>query len=222
MESTIGLFKTELIKPRRPWKTLSEVELATAEWIDWYCHRRLHGEIGHIPPADSLSPAPRVSSDLGRSRPCTISMAGPTDNLSPGPKHTCGSPKRWSISHHQPSRLAMPDVVPASSAFEAVGVSRAAAPRCAARLRRLPEPRRQPARLPALRSSRRAGCGTAPRTDRRMSNQSRERPQVWPELASRALPARSGFGSQNKGSVTRITYLTVAQVARYSVLCLLI
>lgn len=52
MESTIGLFKTELIKPRRPWKTLSQVELATAEWVDWYCHRRLHGEIGHIPPAE--------------------------------------------------------------------------------------------------------------------------------------------------------------------------
>ncbi|MGW3738237.1 integrase core domain-containing protein [Streptomyces sp. NPDC005148] len=52
MESTIGLFKTELIKPGRPWKTLSQVELATAEWIDWYCHRRLHGEIGHIPPGE--------------------------------------------------------------------------------------------------------------------------------------------------------------------------
>ncbi|MFJ7998407.1 IS3 family transposase [Streptomyces sp. NPDC096310] len=52
MESTIGLFKTELIKPRRPWKTLSQVELATAEWIDWYCHRRLHGKIGHIPPVE--------------------------------------------------------------------------------------------------------------------------------------------------------------------------
>lgn len=52
MESTIGLFKTELIKPRRPWRTLSEVEPATAEWVDWYCHRRLHGEIGHIPPAE--------------------------------------------------------------------------------------------------------------------------------------------------------------------------
>ncbi|MEV0912742.1 integrase core domain-containing protein [Streptomyces sp. NPDC049967] len=52
MESTIGLFKTELIKPQRPGKTLSQVELATAEWIDWYCHRRLHGEIGHVPPAE--------------------------------------------------------------------------------------------------------------------------------------------------------------------------
>jgi transposase InsO family protein len=52
MESTIGLFKTELINPGRPWKTLSQVELATAEWIDWYCHRRLHGEIGHVPPVE--------------------------------------------------------------------------------------------------------------------------------------------------------------------------
>ncbi|RNL72088.1 IS3 family transposase [Streptomyces sp. I6] len=33
MESTIGLFKTEVIKPQRPWKTLSHVELATAEWV---------------------------------------------------------------------------------------------------------------------------------------------------------------------------------------------
>ncbi|WP_248844144.1 IS3 family transposase, partial [Streptomyces hirsutus] len=52
MESAIGLFKTELIKPQRPWKTLSQVELATAEWIDWYNHRRLHGEIGHVPPVE--------------------------------------------------------------------------------------------------------------------------------------------------------------------------
>lgn len=37
---------------QRPWKTLSHVELATAEWVDWYNHRRLHGEIGHIPPVE--------------------------------------------------------------------------------------------------------------------------------------------------------------------------
>ncbi|WP_327075071.1 IS3 family transposase [Kitasatospora purpeofusca] len=52
MESAIGLYKTELIKPGRPWKTLSQIELATAEWTDRYCHRRLHGEIGHVPPAE--------------------------------------------------------------------------------------------------------------------------------------------------------------------------
>ena len=52
MESAIGLYKTELIKRLGPWRTLTDVELATAEWIDWYNNRRLHGEIGHVPPAE--------------------------------------------------------------------------------------------------------------------------------------------------------------------------
>lgn len=41
-ETINGLYKTELIKPRRPWKTLEQVEWATAEWIDWFNHRRLY------------------------------------------------------------------------------------------------------------------------------------------------------------------------------------
>ena len=52
MESTIGLYKTELIKPRGPWRSLAEVELATAEWVDWYNAKRLHSAIGHVPPAE--------------------------------------------------------------------------------------------------------------------------------------------------------------------------
>ena len=52
MESTIGLYKTELIKRSGPWRTLTGVELATAEWVDRYNNRRLHGEIGHAPPAE--------------------------------------------------------------------------------------------------------------------------------------------------------------------------
>jgi putative transposase len=52
MESAIGLYKTELIKRKGPWKTLADIELATAEYIDWFNHRRLHGAIGHIPPAE--------------------------------------------------------------------------------------------------------------------------------------------------------------------------
>jgi putative transposase len=39
-ESVIGLYKTELIKPRRPWKGFEDLELATAEWVDWFNHRR--------------------------------------------------------------------------------------------------------------------------------------------------------------------------------------
>jgi putative transposase len=52
MESAIGLYKTELIKRKGPWKTLADVELSTAEYVDWFNHRRLHGAIGHIPPAE--------------------------------------------------------------------------------------------------------------------------------------------------------------------------
>jgi putative transposase len=51
-ETINGLYKTELIKPRGPWKTLDQVELATAEWIDWFNYRRLYEYCGDIPPAD--------------------------------------------------------------------------------------------------------------------------------------------------------------------------
>jgi putative transposase len=51
-ESINGLYKTELIKPRAPWRTLDAVEIATAEWVDWFNHRRLYEFCGDIPPAD--------------------------------------------------------------------------------------------------------------------------------------------------------------------------
>jgi putative transposase len=50
-ETINGLYKTELIKPRKPWRTIEEVELATAEWVDWFNHRRLYQYCGDIPPA---------------------------------------------------------------------------------------------------------------------------------------------------------------------------
>lgn len=51
-ESFNGLYKTELIRRRGPWRGLDDVEFATLEYIDWFNHRRLHGEIGMIPPAE--------------------------------------------------------------------------------------------------------------------------------------------------------------------------
>jgi putative transposase len=51
-ESTIGLYKTELIHRRGPWRTIDDIEIATLEYVDWFNHRRLHGEIGMIPPAE--------------------------------------------------------------------------------------------------------------------------------------------------------------------------
>ena len=51
-ESGIGLYKTELIRRRGPWRSPEQVEIQTLEYIDWFNFRRLHGQIGHVPPAE--------------------------------------------------------------------------------------------------------------------------------------------------------------------------
>ena len=51
-ETTIGLYKTEKIHRRGPWKTLADVELTTLEWVDWYNHERLYSACDWRPPAD--------------------------------------------------------------------------------------------------------------------------------------------------------------------------
>ncbi len=51
-ETVIGLFKTEVIHRRGPWRGLDDVEYAVLEWVDWFNHRRLFEPIGHIPPAE--------------------------------------------------------------------------------------------------------------------------------------------------------------------------
>jgi len=51
-ETVIGLFKTELINPNRPWKTVDQVEIATLRYVDWFNNRRLYEENGDIPPVE--------------------------------------------------------------------------------------------------------------------------------------------------------------------------
>jgi putative transposase len=51
-EAVNSLYKAELIGPRGPWRTASQVELATLEWVGWWNQRRLHGALDHIPPAE--------------------------------------------------------------------------------------------------------------------------------------------------------------------------
>ena len=51
-ESVIGLFKTEVIQRKGPWRSLEAVEFATLVWVDWFNHRRLLGPIGDVPPAE--------------------------------------------------------------------------------------------------------------------------------------------------------------------------
>ena len=51
-ETIIGLYKTELIRQRGPWRNLEDVEFATLTWVDWFNHRRLFEPIGNVPPAE--------------------------------------------------------------------------------------------------------------------------------------------------------------------------
>lgn len=51
-ETIIGLFKTEVIRQRGPWRNFDAVEFATLEWVEWFNNRRLLEPIGHLPPAE--------------------------------------------------------------------------------------------------------------------------------------------------------------------------
>src|SRR5215203_3697451 len=52
-ETINGLFKTEVIRRRGPWRSMEVVEFATLEWVDWYNNRRLLQPIGNMPPAEA-------------------------------------------------------------------------------------------------------------------------------------------------------------------------
>ena len=49
-ETIIGLFKTEVIERRGPWRSFDAVEYATLEWVDWFNRRRLLEPLGYLPP----------------------------------------------------------------------------------------------------------------------------------------------------------------------------
>lgn len=51
-ESVIGLFKTEVIRTKGPWRNLEDVEFATLEWVWWFNNKRLLEPIGYLPPAE--------------------------------------------------------------------------------------------------------------------------------------------------------------------------
>ena len=51
-ETIIGLYKTEVIRHRGPWRHTDVVEYATLEWVEWFNHRRLLEPIGNVPPAE--------------------------------------------------------------------------------------------------------------------------------------------------------------------------
>jgi putative transposase len=56
IESANGLYKTECIRTTifhaAPYRTIADVEYATAGWIDWYNNRRLHGSLAMMTPVE--------------------------------------------------------------------------------------------------------------------------------------------------------------------------
>ena len=51
-ESVIGLYKTEVIYRRGPWRGYEDVEYATLEWVAWFNTQRLLEPLGYVPPAE--------------------------------------------------------------------------------------------------------------------------------------------------------------------------
>lgn len=51
-ETIIGLYKTEVIHRGKPWRTVEDVEMATARWVDWFNNQRIYRHCGDIPPAE--------------------------------------------------------------------------------------------------------------------------------------------------------------------------
>jgi hypothetical protein len=109
-ESTIGLYKTELIKPRGPWRSCDQVEIVTLEYVDWYNHRRPHSGSADLPPAAL--------------RPSTVQ---------PNPPHRGGHPThlaatRPGVVHlsttlQAPARPQLPDMTSTPSAADFMRIS---------------------------------------------------------------------------------------------------
>ncbi|CAG7622917.1 hypothetical protein GCM10027299_25380 [Larkinella ripae] len=51
-EALNSLYKAELVRNLGPWQSINDLEIATAEWVDWWNERRLHGELDQRPPAE--------------------------------------------------------------------------------------------------------------------------------------------------------------------------
>jgi putative transposase len=84
-EALNSLFKGELVRNRGPWRSIDDLEVAVAEWVDWYNHRRLHGEIGLVPPVEyeaalhaGRPPRPRHATQTEDSRGFTASIKAGT------------------------------------------------------------------------------------------------------------------------------------------------
>ena len=102
-ETINGLYQTEVIRHRGPWKGLDDVELATLEWVAWYNTERLMGPLGYVPPAEYEEQFHRAQTDI------------PVPALNePSLRQTRGGSwwRRWTIN--RTARCSIPRVDPAA------------------------------------------------------------------------------------------------------------
>ena len=98
-EAFNSLYKWELISPQGPWRGLDDVEFATLGYIDWFNHRRLHGEItddnSYVTPAEFEATYYRQSAPAVEAGTRTASSHGTRGGsvLVRLPLVTCSSPR---------------------------------------------------------------------------------------------------------------------------------
>jgi transposase InsO family protein len=83
-ESFNGLYKWELIYPKGPWRGLDDVEFATLTYVDWFNHRRLHGEIEPTAPPSRPRPSSKPTTTVKHSRPPRPSPNSPSSHATRG------------------------------------------------------------------------------------------------------------------------------------------
>jgi len=71
-ETVIGLFKTEVIHRRGPWRGFEDVEFATLEWVWWFNHQRLLEPIGYLPPAEFENNYEKTGTTASAAMPAAI------------------------------------------------------------------------------------------------------------------------------------------------------
>jgi hypothetical protein len=121
-ETIHGLYQTEVIRHRGPWRNLQQVEFATLEWVDWFNHRRPLSSIGDIPPAEleamyfaANGSGRRAVSCLPDTEALSAGVSGPSSPE--GPERSGGGAQR--LDEGRERRLStLNDVIRRSSARE--------------------------------------------------------------------------------------------------------
>ena len=106
-ESLIGLFKTELIRRRGPWRGLDDVELATLEWVDWFNHRRPRPcpscKPSSTPSATTTTPSGRTARCAAAPRPRPTRPDQRPPRTAPSSIPLTGAPARTRSTRTAPS-----------------------------------------------------------------------------------------------------------------------